>query len=194
MKSLIFSLFLVLGYTASASDIYLGQPGYGGNGCPAGSASATLSPDRKSLSILFDEFLVEAGEEKRLARKSCNIAIPVSVPQGMSVSIVDVDYRGFVSVPRGGYARFSSEYFFAGIKGPTFSKFFRGGTEKDYTLSNQLGLSAIVWSRCGADVNLRVNSSMLIKTNRYRDEALASVDSVDFSSGLVYHLQWKSCN
>ena len=84
------ALFSLLSTSAMSDDIYLGEPGYGGNGCPAGSASVTLSPDLKSLSILFDEFIVEAGgvDGKTLGRKSCNIAIPVHVPQGMSVSIL----------------------------------------------------------------------------------------------------------
>src|SRR3982750_1792818 len=65
MKALaaIASLILVGGLPtfAHADDISLGQPGYGGTGCPGGSVSATLSPDAKSLSILFDQYQVEAG-------------------------------------------------------------------------------------------------------------------------------------
>lgn len=177
-------------------DIQLGEPGYGGSGCPAGSASATLSPDKKSLSIIFDEYFVEAGavNRKRLARKNCSIAIPVHVPQGFSVSIIDVDYRGYVSLPRKAQARFTAEYFFAGIRGPRFTKTFRGATDEDYVLRNKLGLQAVVWSKCGADVNLRVNSSMMVRVRSTRDDALATVDSADFSSGIKYQLQWKKCN
>ena len=185
----------VLTSSFAFDDIQLGEPGYGGTGCPAGTASTTLSPDNKSLSIIFDDFMVEAGDSvgKRMNRKSCSIAIPVHVPQGMSVSVVDVDYRGYVSVPRGGMARFSAEYFFAGQRGPRFTKNFRGEFDDDYFFENTLGLYGMVWSPCGADVNLRVNASMLAKSNRYYDDALATVDSADFSAGLVYHLQWKRC-
>lgn len=177
-------------------DIQLGEPGYGGSGCPSGSASATLSPDKKSLSIIFDEYFAEAGSVngKRLDRKNCSIAIPVHVPQGFSVSIVDVDYRGYVSLPRRASARFSAEYFFAGIRGPKFNKTFTGATDEDYVLRNKLGLQAVVWSKCGADVNLRVNSSMMVRVASTRDDALATVDSADFSSGIIYKLQWKRCN
>ncbi len=177
-------------------DISLGEPGYGGTGCPSGSASATLSPDNKSLSIIFDDFYVEAGAAngRRLARKNCSIAIPVHVPQGMSVSVIDVDYRGYVSLPSRAQARFSVEYFFAGIRGPQYTKTFRGETDKDYVLRNQLGLQATVWSKCGADVNLRVNSSMMVRVASTRDDALATVDSADFRSGIKYQLQWRRCN
>lgn len=181
---------------ANQNDIQLGEPGYGGSGCPSGTASATLSPDKKSLSIIFDEYFVEAGSvnDKRLARKNCSIAIPVHVPQGFSVSIIDVDYRGYVSLPRRAQARFSAEYFFAGIRGPIFTKTFRGATDEDYVLRNKLGLNATVWSKCGADVNLRVNSSMMVRVASTRDDALATVDSADFDAGILYKLQWRRCN
>ena len=78
---------LAMAAPASADDISLGIPGFGGSGCPAGSVSATLSPDAKSLSLLFDEYVVSAGGTtgRSFDRKTCNVAIPVHVPQGESV-------------------------------------------------------------------------------------------------------------
>lgn len=180
--------------TAFADDIALGEPGYGGTGCPDGSASVTLSPDAKSLSILFDEYYVEAGgsTNKSLDRKSCNIAIPVHVPQGLSVSILTIDYRGYNSLPSGARSVFNVEYFFAGARGPTFSKTFNGKLDKDYLITNKLKASALVWSKCGADVNLRTNSSIRVQTKQNK-EALATVDSQDVSAAIVYALQWKKC-
>jgi hypothetical protein len=180
--------------TAFADDIALGEPGYGGTGCPDGSASVTLSPDAKSLSILFDEYYVEAGgsTNKSLDRKSCNIAIPVHVPQGLSVSILTIDYRGFNSLPSGARSVFNVEYFFAGQKGPTFSKTFNGKLEKDYLITNKLQATALVWSACGADVNLRTNSSIRVQTTQNKD-ALATVDSEDINAAIKYQLQWKKC-
>ncbi|HZY67241.1 MAG TPA: DUF4360 domain-containing protein, partial [Devosia sp.] len=106
MKKILAIAALLIGSSVAgasyADDIALGEPGYGGTGCPDGSASVTLSPDAKSLSILFDEYYVEAGgsTNKSLDRKSCNIAIPVHVPQGLSVSILNIDYRGYNSLPQ----------------------------------------------------------------------------------------------
>jgi hypothetical protein len=201
MKQMILKLivFLLAGLwllsVNAADDISLGYPGYGGNGCPAGSASVTLSPDQKSLSLIFDQFMVEVGNSvgKKMDRKSCNIAIPVHVPQGISLSIVDVDYRGFNSLPSGATSRFSAEYFFAGSRGPTYVKDFFGRLESDYTITNTLGLTGIIWSACGQDVNLRVNSSMFVRTNPRGQDAMATVDTADFNAGIVYHLQWRRC-
>lgn len=196
-KILAIAALLIAGSVASVSyadDIALGEPGYGGTGCPDGSASVTLSPDAKSLSILFDEYYVEVGgaTNKSLDRKSCNIAIPVHVPQGLSVSIITVDYRGYNSLPSGASSTFAVEYFFAGVRGPTFNKTFNGELDKDYTITNKLQATALVWSACGADVNLRTNSSIRVRT-RQNKEAMATVDSEDINAAIQYQLQWKQC-
>jgi len=179
------------------TGIRLGYPGYNGNGCPIGSADVTLSPDGSALTLLFSNFTAQAGgggyDAKRMDRKNCNISIPVTVPGGYSVSIITVDYRGFISVPRGGYARFAAEYFFAGITGPRAAKIFNGSYQNDYTITNNLGVEAMVWSPCGASVNLRVNSSMLVQTNAQFEDAYASVDSADFSAGVIFQFAYRRC-
>ena len=176
------------------NSIYLGAPGYGGTGCPDGTVSVTLSPDQKSLSLIFDGYEVSAGGTTRRSfdRKSCNVAIPVHVPQGQSVSVLSIDYRGFNHLPRGAQSQFNVEYFFAGTTGPAFRRTFYGALDSDYLINNQLQASAIVWSPCGADVNLRTNSSMRITTSN-NAEAMATVDSEDVNAALVYHLQWRAC-
>ena len=176
------------------NDISLGTPGYGGTGCPDGTVSVTLSPDQKSLSLLFDQYQVSVGGEtgKSFDRKSCNIAIPVHVPQGLSVSILKIDFRGFNHLPSSGTSQFNVEYFFAGTKGPAFQKKFSGPLDEDYLINNELVAKAIVWSGCGEDVNLRTNSSMRVKTVSNK-EAMASIDTEDVNAAIVYQLQWRDC-
>jgi hypothetical protein len=196
MKKFLLSLAIVLVALPSfADDIRLGNPSYGGTGCPGGSASAVLSPDQKSLSILFDSYVVEAGGNtgRQTDRKACNIAVPVHVPQGLSLSIIQVDYRGFNSLPYGAYSQFNVEYFFAGARGPRYSRTFNGALTSNYLLTNVLAASAIVWSPCGADVILRSNSNMLVRTNTQNQQSMATVDSADITAGLVYLLQWRRC-
>jgi len=157
--------------------------------------SVTLSPDQKSLSLLFDRYQVEVGGStgKSFDRKSCNVAIPVHVPHGRSISILAVDYRGYNNLPPGGTSQFNVEYFFAGGRGPKFTKNFRGPLDKDYTISNRLVADALVWSRCGVDVNLRTNASMRLSTKN-KAEAMATVDTEDVKAAIIYHLQWRSCS
>ncbi len=193
--NVLFLSALMLSTPLFAEDISLGEPGYGGTGCPAGSVSVTLSPDAKSLSLLFDQYQVAVGGDtgKSFDRKSCNIAIPVHVPQGMSVSVLKIDFRGFNYLPRVASSQFNVEYFFAGTRGPTYQRKFRGPLDEDYLINNELSVEAMVWSSCGADVNLRTNSSMRVQTTSNK-EAMASIDSEDVNAAIVYQLQWKKCN
>ena len=194
MGAIALGALAMAGSASARDDIRLGIPGYGGTGCPAGSVSTTLSPDEKSLSLIFDEYSVSAGGTtgRSFDRKSCNVAIPVHVPQGYSVAVLAVDYRGFNHLPTGASSQFNVEYFFAGGRGPAFRRNFFGMLDSDYTISNELQAESVVWSACGADVNLRTNSSMRISTVR-NAEAMATVDSEDVNAAIVYHLQWRAC-
>jgi len=194
LSAIVFSLSTI--GAVHADDISLGMAGYGGTGCPAGSASVTLSPDFRTLSLIFDSYTAMAGpsNNRTLDRKTCSVAIPVHVPQGLSVSIIDVDYRGYVGLPYyGNYATFASEYFFAGSTGPKFVKRWTGPTDTEYLFQNTLALAANVWSACGADVNMRVNTSILVRNYSNYGDALASVDSADFKAGIIYKLAWRRC-
>ena len=177
------------------NDIQLGNPRLAGSGCRAGTADAVLSDDAKTLSILFDDYVAEAGGStgRTITRKGCNVAVPVHVPQGFSVSLIDVDYRGFISLPRGAYARLSTSYFFAGQRGPSKNKMFRGGFEDEYVMSPRLIVGALAWSRCGADVILRAKTSLMVKNRNRNVEAIGTVDSIDVQAGIIYKLQWKRC-
>jgi hypothetical protein len=194
-NALFFAAMVLSAPVFAVTDISLGEPGYGGTGCPAGSVSATLSPDAKSLSLLFDKYQVAVGGTtgKSFDRKSCNIAIPVRVPQGLSVSVLQIDFRGFNQLPAAASSQFNVEYFFAGTRGPAYQKQFNGPLQDDYLINNQLTVQAIVWSACGADVNLRTNSSMRVQTVANK-EAMASIDTQDVKAGIIYQLQWRPCS
>ena len=196
LKKLVLAASLSLSATAMAQGLELGYPSTGGNGCPAGTVSANLSPDGQQLSILFDQFVAEAGPAvgKTLDRKSCNISIPVTVPGGYSISIMAVDYRGFVGLPsRKANARFTAEYFFANMPGPRMQRTFVGAQNTDYLIENDLVISAQVWSACGASTNLRVNASIMLQNTDWAQDAIATVDSADISSGIIYQIAYRRC-
>ncbi len=178
--------------------LQLGHPTALGTGCPTpDSVAAILSPDNASLSVLFSAFQVDAGYTqngfKQVDRKACSLAVPVLVPEGYQVSIIRTDYRGFNLVPAGGRNRINTEYFWAGIRGPRFTRDFMGPQNADFTTSNGVMVSSLVWSQCGADITLRVNTDIMTMTNRNGDQAMMTVDSADISSALIYSLQWRSC-
>jgi Domain of unknown function (DUF4360) len=176
-----------------AQDLRLGEAAYGGNGCPQGTARVVVGPQATTLSILFDQYQAVAGGNagRSFDRKTCNLAIPLHVPSGYSVSVLAIDYRGFNYLPRTATSTFRVEYFFAGATGPVFSRSFSGPRSDDFLISNDLAVGARVWSACGEDVILRANSSIFVSTSQ--GQAIATVDTEDIAAALVYHLQWRRC-
>ncbi|RUS96757.1 hypothetical protein DSM107003_21630 [Trichormus variabilis SAG 1403-4b] len=59
---------------------------YGGSGCPDQSASVSVSNDGQELIILFDKFIALGNSDTESLRKSCNLTIPIKVPQGQQIS------------------------------------------------------------------------------------------------------------
>jgi Domain of unknown function (DUF4360) len=198
MKTLLALAVLALGLTAEA-QIRLGQPAYGGTGCPAGTASVSITDDQSILSILFDAFVAQAPSPQGAAfdRKSCNLRIPVSVGPGYQVALVAFDYRGFAAIPVGGRGAFEARYAYVGQRTPAvFRKNFAAGVVDNYSLKNELISTSVDWTPCstGRDLMLTVDANILAMTNQQRQAANVSIDSVDVSAGLLYAIQLRRCN
>ena len=178
------------------SGVTIEKVGYAGNGCPGGSASVVLASDKKSVSVLFDEYIAEAGGhgQRTFDRKKCDIAFGLKVPSGVSVSFIDAEYRGFNDLPRGARASFKRDYFFAGTRGASLTKNWNGSRSNDFHIKDRLGVYANVWSACGADVILRSKTSATVRTSR-GNEALMMVDSADLTAKTVYkyNFRYRAC-
>ena len=181
--------------TIAQNGVTLGEPSFMGNGCNRGTASASITEDGQTLSILFDDYIAEAGGNLRRQqdRKHCNIGIPVMVPPGHSVAVFSIDYRGFHSLPEGAESKFAVDYFFGPRSGPRIVKKFQGPLSADFITNNNITSQEMTWSPCGRSFLLRAVSSMNVTSNRLREQSIGSVDSADMQAGLVYHLQWRRC-
>ncbi|MCK5897329.1 MAG: DUF4360 domain-containing protein [Cocleimonas sp.] len=186
LKSIVAITFLALTAsqasmaTPSKNTVHFKAPATAGNGCPGNSTSHAITPDGTTLSILFDKYVAEPGN------KSCNIAIPVHVPNGFQVSTLKADFRGFVE----GRAELRRSYFFAGQSGPSKRNKLSSRGGKDYLLRDNLLLISNNWSKCGEDVNLRINSRIRTKNKR----SFVSVDSLDLKTGMIFKIQYRRCS
>lgn len=163
----------------AAEKVEIQGASYGGNGCPDKSASVSVSPDGQELTILFAKFAA-LGSNPDQSRKSCNVSIPVKVPQGFQISLYGADYRGYVAPATTGVLR--TEYFFSGQKGIVVERKFQG--ETNYNVRDFLSTGTNVWSACGESVNIRVNTSMVA-----RGAGTATVNP----RGLIYHVKYRTC-
>ena len=169
----------------------VGNPEYDGSGCPPGTASVALSPDRDELSILFRDYIAETEEGRRMARKTCNFAVPIRVPFGLRVAVYQVDYRGYRDIPSGGRGEFSRSYFFAGQVGDrttdTFSASSGGFLFRD-------SVRRLVWSECGGTGTIARSNTSIVARKRSADsqpEAYMAVDTAD--AEIRFYLVWEEC-
>lgn len=182
LNAALFTSLSVLSQTSLATDpnsVFFQAPAIAGTGCPAGTTDFAITPDGQTLTILFDAYSADPGN------KTCNVAIPVHVPNGFQVSLMTADYRGFVE----GSAELRRSYFFAGQVGPSQSTSLNGGSGREYTERDNLVTTSNSFARCGEDVNLRIQSRIRTKTNN----SSISVDSLDLNNGMVFHLQYQRC-
>ena len=194
-KLLLLAVYFLIQGAFAQSGVRLGDPEFIGTGCNKRNSSAVISEDGQTLSILFDEYQAEAGGNIRRMqdRKGCNVMIPINVPQGYSVAVMKVDYRGYNSLPAGAQSEFSVDYFFGGRLGPRYTTTFKGPLDEDFITKNNMTSANVVWSPCGRPMLLRAHSVMKVATNAQREQSLSTVDSADVQAGLVYQLQWKRC-
>ena len=196
MKALV-PMVLATSAFAFPDGAYIEDVAHGGNGCPQGTVGTLLSTDKQKLSIFFDEYLADTADSRSgRVRKSCNIGVSVHVPQGFTVALLKLDYRGFVEVPKGGSANLTADYFFAGRRaGDSFRKKWgkrNRSVEQEINLSNSFYGGTLIRSRCGESVIIRANTSIRAKDSNHGD-AYIQVDTIDASAAIVYQLQWKRC-
>lgn len=172
---------------------------YAGTGCPAGSVAENISPDRQAFTVSFDQYIAAIGPGVAITekRKNCQLTVDLDFPPGWSFTIFSVDYRGYVSLERNVQGSQQSKYYFQGQAATgTLVSQFNGPIDDDYQIRDELGLSAQVWSPCGAQRALNINSIVLLNNARNRNgSGLMTLDSIDGQLRLVhrYGLQWRRC-
>src|SRR5690349_15433855 len=78
-------------HSGHVSSLPMGQPSYGGAGCPAGTMQIVFAPDFLSFTVLFDQFVVQTdGSVGKPSVMECDALIPFQIPAGMRMQITRV--------------------------------------------------------------------------------------------------------
>ncbi len=177
-------------------DVHIARLTYAGSGCPAGTVSELVTPDGRAFTLLFDNYVAEAGPGIPLSsgRKNCQIAVDLRFPSGFSYSIFEVDYRGYAKLDRGATGVQKSSYYFQGsAQTASLQSTFNGALDQDYQFRDTLGLGAVVWSPCGAVRALNMNTQVRVSTTGASQRALLTTDSIDGNIAHTYKILWRSC-
>lgn len=173
-----------------------------GSGCPIGTTAATISPDQKELSLIFDQFIAESNQQnqKLIDKKVCIMNVNLAIPSGWQIGLISADYRGFVALDAGSMGQHDVLYSFnkSFVTGSFGSDVFRGPMNDSYTISHQIQGGQISWSPCGVEqAQLTVRTSIVTQSQRSNGQissAMVTLDSVDTSVRQSFKLAMQKCS
>lgn len=169
-----------------------------GSGCPADTASITVSPDNTAFTVIYSQFtaMSGAGSKPTDFRKNCQLALNVRVPQGYTYAIAGADYRGFAHLERGATGSESANYYFQGEPQTTRIRHdFAGPADGDWQRSDKVGIASLSFLPCGEMRYLNVNTELRVNQGRAgaRTTNFMTMDSTDVGVDTVYHVAWRKC-
>lgn len=186
----------------SAPPVSMGAIVAKGNGCPEGTVSSALSPDKTALSILFDQFKAAAGDGSAAphqAKATCSIRVPLSIPAKYQVQLVKVDIRGFNNLGDHSASRVSTtlgyDFNWHGWSIPFYRseqhETFRGPLTDEFELTSSI--KGPHWSPCGQSITLVINSKIqdVSTTGSIAETEIDSLDAV--TAPFSMNLKWRKC-
>ena len=193
------------GQGASPTNIQVEVTRMQGLGCPSGGASATLSPDGSSVSIIFDKMSTElAAGSPSTEKKSCLVYLGLKFDGQYRVAIVGSDARGFVSVPQGAQSTISIQHYSIFTMDPrilqrmNLTQTFVGPAAQDVVLHSEFR-DVPMWSYCGTQMRGRQSMPLMTialsidsSNSNPSENLIAAIDSLDIGGTptLTYDLLW----
>jgi hypothetical protein len=171
---------------------------YGGSGCPQGSVGQFLSADATVVTLIFDKYSAELGASVNPSknRLNCQINFDLIYPGGFQFSIFSADYRGYAKLDKGVTGQVKSTYYFSGSSTQASdTATFTGPLTGDYLKQDKVEQASTVWSPCGAEGALNINSQIRLTSDSSNTKAtgLLTTDSIDAKFTQVLYLQWATC-
>lgn len=180
----------------SGHEVTIGGIAFAGSGCPAGSVAGQLSDDATLITLAYDQFVAQAGKGIKPAeqRKNCQLNVKIRYPSGWQYSVFKADIRGYASIPKGATGTCRATYYFSGeTKQIMSTTTFKGPYDDNYLKTDQFGVESTVWSPCGKEGLININSEVRITPLDANVPALLTVDSTDLKFTQEHYLQWQKC-
>ncbi|KAK4032946.1 hypothetical protein C8A01DRAFT_50381 [Parachaetomium inaequale] len=171
-----------------------------GLGCPEGTLSSNINPDKTTVTFGFDEFQAYLGPGYSVIEKSqtCTITLSLSYPPGSTFKITDAVYHGSARLDAGMSANIRSSYRItsdeAGGSAAQTQASAAGELLGVYTRTDTIPSSSRIGSACG-----RGEAVLQITTRIAVTSSSASVsgnvdDEPVFSLGVQQlGLEWSAC-
>jgi hypothetical protein len=168
-----------------------------GTGCPAGTATASVSPDNEAVTVNFSAYLALAGRgaTEADASKNCALSLRVNAPQGFTYAVAKSDHRGYARLEPGALGALRVSYGFEGsTRAVHVDHMFTGPLDDGWQESGQVADDALVFAPCGLRPNLVVSTDLAViggTSDVNNTTSMISIDSSDVDS--AFHFVWKKC-
>lgn len=143
---------------AQAAPVSISALQYAGTGCSSANVS-DVDVSKRVKTLSFNGF--KAGSAAGQLRASCNMALPVTIPNGYQVAL-SASFKGYIK----GDGRLVRSYGSSlNPNGASFTSKLASVRGKGYS---QIDNVSTQWSACGRDsssLNLRLNSSIQVLNN-----------------------------
>ncbi|KAK6340840.1 hypothetical protein TWF696_009158 [Orbilia brochopaga] len=180
------------------SLVYVTHINYGGSGCPVGSIAQSFSGDRTYFTLIFDQFIASMGPgiPGTESRKNCQINVGIRYPGGYQFSIFEATYRGFADLPKTQTGTQKATYYFSGDNRQCSAEsIIKGPISRDYVFTDKISTETNVWSPCGVEGLLNINSQVRITStqNPPKEQGQLTTDSLDGKFQQIMALNWRKC-
>lgn len=170
-----------------------------GSGCPKDSVAIAVSPDNTAFTVTYSKYTSQVGPKIAAtdARKNCQLAVQVHVPNGFTYAIASADYRGYAYLEKGASAREQANYYFQGLSPTTYaSHTFNGPMDDNWQTTDTTELASLSFAPCGEKRYLNINTELRVNggsSDTTKTTSYISMDSTDLNISTKYHFTWQKC-
>ncbi|KAJ9161280.1 hypothetical protein NKR19_g2383 [Coniochaeta hoffmannii] len=172
-----------------------------GNGCPQGTVSTSISPDKTVITFGFDGFqtYIGPGYNPTEKTKNCQLHLNLKYPGGFQFAVVDSTYHGYAQLEAGVTGSFYSTYFFsqsAADTTTTQTSISGGGIWAQgqvYTKADTIPTASYIYSPCGANGILNINNRIALTSTNSSAMGELTDDDATVAFTQQIHLNWKTC-
>lgn len=169
-----------------------------GTGCPPGTTNTSISADGLVFTTTFSAYEVQINNQTPdlTITKNCTLQIKLNSPNGISYAVTSFFYSGYAFLEQGVTASQQASYRFQGVS--TTPKSNRttkvGPIDEDFVFRDDVATSDVVWSPCGVERELIVNTQMQLRNSSPKRSGYANLAAIDGSTKLELRLAFRGCN
>ena len=148
------------------------------------------------MTLIFDSYVASIGPGTAVTdnRKNCQLNLNIHYPPGFQFSLFSADYRGYAQLDKGVNGTQKSTYYFSGQTQQVSTETdFTGPMDQDYLFHDVAQSTSVVWSPCGAEGLLNINSQVRLTSNSKTASGELTTDSIDTKFTQILYLNWQKC-